>query len=69
MKQVLKQSDYDRLKPVISKLAEVEEISVQEVMELTGKSRTTAWRYMQILVKCGVVEATGSTNNATYKRM
>ena len=69
MKQVLKQSDYDRLKPVISKLAEVEEISVQEVMELTGKSRTTAWRYMQILVECGVVELTGNTNNAIYKRV
>ena len=59
----------DRLKPVISKLAEVEEISVQEVMELTGKSRTTAWRYMQILVECGVVELTGNTNNAIYKRV
>ena len=69
LKQVLKQSDYDRLKPVISKLAEVEEISVQEVMELTGKSRTTAWRYMQILVECGVVELTGNTNNAIYKRV
>ena len=59
----------DRLKPVIAKLAEVEEISIQEVMELTNKSRTTAWRYMQILVECGVVEATGNTNNATYKRV
>ena len=69
LKQVLKQSDYVRLKPVIAKLAEVEEISIQEVMEITNKSRTTAWRYMQILVECGVVEATGSTNNATYKRV
>ena len=69
MKQVLKQSDYVRLKPVIAKLAEVEEISIQEVMEITNKSRTTAWRYMQILVECGAVELTGSTNNATYKRV
>ena len=51
----------DRLKPVIAKLAEVEEISIQKVMEITNKSRTTAWRYMQILVECGAVEATGST--------
>ena len=69
LKQVLKQSDYDRLKPVIAKLAEVEEISIQEVMELTSKSRTTAWRYMQILVECGAVELTGNTNNASYKRV
>lgn len=69
LKQVLKQSDYDKLKPVIAKLAEVEEISIQEVMKLTNKSRTTAWRYMQILVECGAVESIGNTNNTTYKRV
>ena len=68
LKQVLKQSDYKKLEPVIVKLAQDEEISIQEVMELTKKSRTTAWRYMQILVDCGVVMATGNTNNASYKK-
>ncbi len=68
MKQVLKQSDYEKLKLVIAKLSQVEEISIQEVMKLTNKSRTTAWRYMQILVDCGAVESTGNTNNASYKR-
>lgn len=68
LKQVLKQSDYKKLKPVIVKLAQDEEISIQEVMELTKKSRTTAWRYMQILVDYGVVVATGNTNNASYKK-
>lgn len=68
LKQVLKQSDYNKLKPVIAKLSQVEEISIQEVMELTNKSRTTAWRYMQILVDCGVIELTGKTNNVSYKR-
>lgn len=67
LKQVLKQNDYNKLKPVIAKLSEVEEISIQEVMKLTNKSRTTAWRYMQILIDCGAVELTGNTNNASYK--
>ena len=67
-KQVLKQKDYEKLEPVIEKLASAEAISIQEVMQLTNKSRTTAWRYMQQLVECGIVETTGSTNNVTYKK-
>ncbi len=68
LKQVLKQKDYEKLEPVIEKLASAEAISIQEVMQLTNKSRTTAWRYMQKLVECGIVETTGSTNNVTYKK-
>ena len=68
LKQVLKQKDYRKLESVIAKLAKEDTISIQEVMELTKKSRTTAWRYMQILVECGAVEAAGSTNNVSYKR-
>ncbi len=33
------------------------------------KSRTMAWRYMQILVECGVVESVSNTNNVSYKRV
>ena len=69
LKQVLKQKDYKKLEPVIAKLAKEDTISIQEVMELTKKSRTTAWRYMQILVECGVVEVVGSTNNVSYRRI
>ena len=67
LKQVLKQKDYKKLDPVITKLAKEDTISIQEVMELTKKSRTTAWRYMQILVECGAVEVAGSTNNVSYR--
>ena len=69
LKQVLKQKDYKKLEPVITRLAKEDTISIQEVMELTKKSRTTAWRYMQILVECGAVEAAGSTNNVSYRRI
>ena len=40
-----------------------------EVMELTHKSRTAAWRYMQLLVECGAVQMVGNTNNVSYRRM
>ena len=69
LKQVLKQSDYKKLEPIIVKLAHSEEFTIQDVMSLMNKSRTTAWRYMQILVECGVVEAIGNTNNVIYKRV
>ncbi len=39
---------------------------IQEVMTITKKSRTTAWRYMQILGNLGVVGAEGNTNNIIY---
>lgn len=68
LKQVLKQKDYKKLEPVIKKLANKEVINIQEVMDLTHNSITTAWRYMQILVECGVVEAEGNTNNISYKK-
>lgn len=68
LKQVLKQNEYKKLKPIIVKLAYEEVINIQEVMDLTNKSRTTAWRYMQILVEHGIVEMTGNTNNVSYKR-
>ena len=52
---------------VIRVLEVKREISVQEVMKITQKSRTTAWRYMKTLVELGVVEAEGNTNNMTYR--
>ena len=69
MKQVLKPKEYKKLEPIIEKLAAQETVSIQEVMELTKKSRTTAWRYMQILIDCNVVEVSGNTNNVSYKRL
>ena len=69
LKQVLKQKDYKKLEPIIKWLAREEIVSIQEVMELTHKSRTTAWRYMQLLVECGAVEMVGNTNNVSYRKV
>lgn len=67
MKQVLKQKDLERLYPIVEFLDENKQITIQQVMELLNKSRTTAWRYMKILVETGLVEVAGSTNNIIYK--
>ena len=69
LKQVLEQKNYKKLEPIIKWLAKEDIINIQEVMELTHKSRTTAWRYMQILVECGAVEAVGNTNNVSYRKV
>ncbi len=66
LKQVLKQSDYDKLSGVIQKLVDAKEITIQEVINITGKSRTTAWRYMKKLTDTNLVEASGSTNDIVY---
>ena len=52
---------------VIRVLEVKREISVQEVMKITQKSRTTAWRYMKILVDLSVLEMEGNTNNMIYR--
>ena len=67
LKQVLKPKDFEKLVDIIRVLEVKREISVQEVMKITQKSRTTAWRYMKTLVELGVVEAEGNTNNMTYR--
>lgn len=69
LKQVLEQKNYKKLEPIIKWLAKEDIINIQEVMELTHKSRTTAWRYMQILVECGAVETVGNTNNVSYRKV
>ena len=36
------------------KFTDEEVAGIQKVMELTYKSRTISWRYVQFLVECGV---------------
>ena len=66
LKRVLKQAEYYKLIPVIDFLDSNDSISVHYVINITGKSRTTAWRYLNILVEADVIEATGNTNNSVY---
>ena len=67
LKQVLKQADYDKVIPLLDPLEEKQQLSIQEVMALTGKARTTAWRYMKMLEAANVVVPEGETNNVVYR--
>ncbi len=67
LKQVLKQADYDKVIPLLDPLEEKQQLSIQEVMALTGKARTTAWRYMKMLEEANVVVSEGETNNTVYR--
>ena len=66
LKQVLKPKGFEKLVEVIRVLEVTREIYVHEVMEITKKSRTIAWRYM-ILVDLEVLEKEGNTNNMIYR--
>ena len=69
LKRVLKRADYNKLISVIEYLDSNDSISVQDVIRITGKSRTTAWRYLNILIEAEVLEATGNTNNSVYVKL
>ena len=66
LKQVLKHNEYSKMLPIIEKPDQNGCVSINEAMSLTGKSRTTVWRYMKILVDAEIVETTGETNNVLY---
>lgn len=67
LKQVLKHKDLEKLHPIIEFLDENKQVTIQQVMQLLNKSRTTAWRYMKMLMETGLIESDGSTNNTIYK--
>lgn len=66
LKEVLNPKDYEKTLPIIEYLETNSSITTQTVRQITGKSLATAWRYIQILVKAGILEADGNTNNSEY---
>lgn len=69
LKQVLKQKDYTKMLPLIEYLELNQYVSIQEAMSITGKSRTTAWRYLKMLSEVGIIASTGNTNNVSYVKI
>ena len=65
---VLKQSEYQKILPVIDYLEDNEEISTETVKKLTGTSRSTSWRYIQRLCEANILEPIGYNNKRLYKR-
>ena len=66
LKEVLNPKDYEKTLSIIEYLETNSSITTQTVRQITGKSLATAWRYIQILVKAGILEADGNTNNSEY---
>lgn len=69
LKEVLNVKEYERLLPIVEFLEDNQEIKTAVAEQLTGKSAATAWRYLKKLVEIGVLEPSGSTNNAGYRRV
>jgi len=64
----LSEKDFKRLKPLIDYLEINRSITPKDAERLLGKSSSTAYRYLQILVDAEVVIANGSTSNLEYIR-
>ena len=65
--EVLPQKNYNKVLPIIEYLEKNGEITPQAAEMVIGKSKSTVYRYLSMLVKTGYVEVSGSTNNAVYK--
>ena len=65
--EVLPQKNYNKVLPIIDYLEKNGEITLQTAEMMIGKSKSTVYRYLSMLVKTRYVEVSGSTNNAVYK--
>ena len=68
LKQVLTEKELSKLEPIIDYIEKYGSITVQQAIDITGKSRTTVWRYMQTLTKTEIIQSAGNTDNTIYKR-
>ena len=67
MSEVLKQSDFDKVKNIILFMEEKGKITPKEAEKICEKSTATVCRYLKLLAQTGYIEAEGSTNNTVYK--
>ena len=67
MSEVLEESEYKKMLPIIMQLEEKGEITPRKAAEVSGKSAATARRYLSVLENSGYITAEGQTNNVVYK--
>lgn len=53
--------------PLVSVLEEKKEVRPKEAEYILGKSTSTTYRYLNMLVDVGVLKKEGNTNNIVYK--
>lgn len=68
LKEVLKEVDYSKVVAIAEEIDKKGYVTPTEAKSICGKSETTTWRYLNILLKTGYVISDGSTNNVQYKR-
>ena len=66
LKEVLSVSDYNKTESIIEYLDKHMKISPKTAEKITGKSASTTWRYLKVLVDAGVIMPEGGTNNLMY---
>ena len=67
LSEVLKQSDFDKVKKIILYIEEKGRITPKEAGKICGKSTATVRRYLKMLAQTGYIKVEGSTNNTIYK--
>ena len=68
MKGVLKEADYKKVLPIVELIDTQGAVTPSEAKEACGKSYSTTWRYLGLLVDTGFVCPDGETNNKVYRR-
>ena len=68
MKEVLKEADYKKIFSIAEVIDDQRSVTPAEAKKLCGKSETTTWRYLNILMDTGYVVSEGNTDSIVYKR-
>ncbi|MCR5848580.1 MAG: hypothetical protein K6G75_10745 [Lachnospiraceae bacterium] len=69
LKEVLDGSDYQKVIKIAEIIDSQGSITPSEAKDVCGKSETTTWRYLSLLVNTGLIVSEGKTNNTIYKRI
>ena len=68
LKEVLKEVDYRKVLSIVELIDTQGTVTPSEAKAACGKSDTTTWRYLGLLVNTGLVVPDGETNNKIYRR-
>ena len=68
LKGVLKEADYRKVLPIVELIDAQGAVTPSEAKAICGKSYSTTWRYLGLLVDTGFVVPDGKTNNKIYRR-
>lgn len=69
LKAVLSDREYESMKSIINYLENNSSITTGVAMKLSGKSSTTAWRYLKKLESLNILKGEGSTNQAEFLKI